>query len=194
MQRGFLLPKGWKKCSDATQLAASCLPLSTQASALAGMVFAKHASSIAILLGDPSVLLLCEDQDREWARLHRAKQVLDQVYKWTKGLDVAMSQGLLPLDGAPPSATVLKQFPQLMEICFDATAKNSEALWSVRWGAMFDCLCEGIDAFQKESFDGIEIDEKWINYFDRNQDKVRNYCNQLGSAPIWMVLPTSQKK
>ena len=101
-------------------------------------------------------------------------------------LDFEMSQGLLPLDGAPPSAVILRQFPLQMELCFDEAAKNSEALWSVRWLAMFDCLREGLHAFQTESFDGIEIDEAWTNYFDLNQDRVQNYRYQLESAPIWM--------
>ena len=101
-------------------------------------------------------------------------------------LDFEMSQGLLPLDGAPPSAVILNQFLLKMELCFDEAAKNSEALWSVRWLAMFDCLRKGLHAFQTESFDGIEIDEAWTNYFDLNQDRFQNYRYQLESATIWM--------
>ena len=43
-------------------------------------------------------------------------------------LDFEMSHGLLPLDGAPPSAVILNQFLLQMELCFDEAAKNSEAL------------------------------------------------------------------
>ena len=110
MRRGFLLLRHTQKRSGVTQPAATSMHLPTEASELAGIVLSRHASHLAILLGDSSVLYLCRDQDRKEARLTQEWNLFNRLYQWTKLLDIEMSQDRLPLDGAPPSAFVLPNF------------------------------------------------------------------------------------
>ena len=185
MRRGFLLPRHTQKRSGVTQPAATSMHLSTEASELAGIVLSRHASHLAILLGDSSVLYLCRDQDRKEACLQQQWNLINRIYKWTKPLDIAMSQGRLPLSGAAPSAFILRQFPQLMELCFDKESKNSEPLFAQRWEEMFDCMTAGLHAFQVEGQDGIEIDEAWLNYYESNEDRVLEWAKCINR--FWPV-------
>ena len=150
-RRGFLLNKREKKRSEASMLA--------------GMVLSQHASHLAIMLRDWSVLFLCRDQLRKEAYLHRVQDILDQTYCWTKPLDHAMTRGDLRLSGAPPSAILLRQFPRRMELCYDEDSKNDKRLWNVRWEAMFDCMCEGLHTFEKEI-------QEWVNVYDGNYERM----------------------
>ena len=195
MRRGFFLPKHTQKRSGVTQPAATSMHLSTEASELAGIVLSRHASYLAILLRDSSVLYLCRSQTRKEARVHQFSDILDLTYMWTKPLAIAMSQGQLPLDGAPPSAFTLGQFPHKVELCSDEddatgtvatyhakiteralnlTRWGSDPLFARRWNDMLDCLIPGLKAFQDEALDGVEVDEEWLNYYHSNINTVNN--------------------
>ena len=169
---------------------------------LAGMVRSQHASHLAIMLRDWSVLFLCRDQLRKEAYLHRVQDILDQTYCWTKPLDHAMTRGDLRLSCAPPSAILLRQFPRRMELCCDEDSKNNERLWYVRWQAMIDCMCEGLHTFEKEIQEWVNFydsnygmiaphmfNEAWMWYYHDNQNKVRNCMKNLNAknvqASIW---------
>ena len=44
---------------------------------------------------------------------------------------------------------------------------------------MLNCLCTGLQDFQVEAFDGVEIDEAWVNYYDSNLNRVKQIFNRL---------------
>ena len=87
MRRGFLLSTRERKRSDVLQFAATQSAPPIQASALAHDVLSQHASHLAILLHEHSVLVLRRDQDREAASkyfqrrqaLHRIEQRLQSI-------------------------------------------------------------------------------------------------------------------
>ena len=171
MRRGFLLPKHAQKRSGVAQPAATSMQPSTEASELAGRVLSRHASHLAILLGDSSVLYLCRYQDRREAHLQRMQDTINLTYRWTNDLDIAMSEGRLPLCFAPPSAFILQKFPRLQELCFDEESMNSEPLFARRWQEMLDCLCAGLQAFYVEARDSRQD----IDYYDRYLRCTRTY-------------------
>ena len=160
-----------KQRSDVAQLAATSPRPSTQTPALACHVFLVHGSRLAIMLRDWSVLYLCRDQDRREARLQRVLDILDQTYSWTKPLDIRISEAPAAEFYTPRSASILRQFPLLMELCFDTESKNSEALFSERWNSMFECMWAGLEAFADEGCN--EWQPEWWNwYYDENFLKV----------------------
>ena len=116
---------------------------------------------------------------KQSALSQREADILDEADRWTKHLGRMMTRGCLPLGGAPPSAFILMQFPRLMELCFEEESRNSDPLFARRWQDMLNCLCTGLQDFQVEAFDGVEIDEAWVSYYDYNLNRVKQLFNRL---------------
>ena len=171
-----LLPQQEKNCSDVSQLAAKSLCPSGQDPLLAKIVFGQHASHIAFLLRDRSVLCLCVDQDRQEATFLRLLEVIQKIYVFSKVLEDNMSNGCLPNDGAPPSAFVWKDFRSKCDSVWSKPSNENQPLFDRNFDIMLDCMFKATEMFMQEAHHGVEIDPLWGNYFDDNLQKVIKWC------------------
>ena len=134
MRRGFLLPKSKKDRKDVSPLDA--------------VVLSRHASHLAVLLRDWSVLFLCREQERREAIRHRFKDIVDQTLGWFKPLETA---GMLPVSEVPPSTYLLRRFALNVEVWHDAAKSGNEEVAAASRIELNCCLVEGLKAFVNEA-------------------------------------------
>ena len=163
--------------SSIAQLAATASRPSTQTSPLASFVLSQFPSHLAILLREPAVLWLCQDQDRTEAAYEQRFHFYHHLYAWTRDIDVAMSLNLVPRHHAPPSAFILGQYALRFEAVFlgegREACKESKPLYMTRIFDMFVSLHEGLQAFSTEMLQG-NYNIEWQIYYEHNFNRVRN--------------------